>query len=249
MEKFIVLAARRSGTTLFLSCLNSHPQVYCHKHVFDVQNRFRYWVVDRRGGRFHRFRTASTERKLQYMVQPKELIGDFLSEYYAPIDGVSATGVRLAYVQAIKHPEVLDWAADNGVGIIHLVRQNALKTIISVASTKVRRVHHSTNKVRSVKVTLPPRQLLRRLERLTNRVEANRALLRDRPHIEISYESFVASRDTEARRVLEFLDVDPTIPLTTDLVKLNPDSLQEIIENYNEVQQTLAGTQFAHYLA
>ena len=205
--------------------------------------------MDRRGGRFHQFRTASAERKLQYMVQRQELIGDFLSGYYTPTEGIRSMGVRLAYVQAIKYPEVLDWATENGIGVIHLVRQNALKTIISVASTKVRRVHHSTDKVQAIKVRLPPRQLLRRLERVMGRVERYRTLLKDRPHIEVSYESFVANRAPESRRVLEFLDADVEVPLQTELVKLNPDSLEEIIENYSEVQQTLAGTRFAHYLA
>jgi hypothetical protein len=36
--------------------------------------------------------------------------------------------------------------------------------------------------------------------------------------------------------------------LTTDLVKVNPDSLEEIIENYDTVKQTLMDTEFKGFL-
>jgi hypothetical protein len=36
--------------------------------------------------------------------------------------------------------------------------------------------------------------------------------------------------------------------LTTDLVKINPDSLETLIENYDEVVKTLAGTEFERFL-
>ena len=48
MDKFIVLAAHRSGNTLLLSSLNSHSQIECHKRVFNVKTIVkRLWRVDR----------------------------------------------------------------------------------------------------------------------------------------------------------------------------------------------------------
>jgi len=73
-------------------------------------------------------------------------------------------------------------------------------------------------------------------------------MLKDKRHIEISYESFVANRDAETQRILDFLNIDQFVPLTTELVKLNPDSLQEIIENYEEVKQALSGTASENFL-
>ena len=68
------------------------------------------------------------------------------------------------------------------------------------------------------------------------------------PFLEISYESLAADQDTETRRILKFLEIDQLMPLTTDLVKVNPDSLENIIENYGEVKQTLMNTEFENFL-
>jgi hypothetical protein len=58
----------------------------------------------------------------------------------------------------------------------------------------------------------------------------------------------VINREAESRRVLDFLNIDQVAPLTTDLVKLNPDSLEDMIENYEEVKQALSGTDFEEFL-
>ena len=68
------------------------------------------------------------------------------------------------------------------------------------------------------------------------------------PLLEVEYESLIADFDSEIRKVLKFLEIDKFIPLTSDFVKVNPDSLEEIIENYNEVKQTLKNTEFEKFL-
>jgi FMN-dependent NADH-azoreductase len=58
----------------------------------------------------------------------------------------------------------------------------------------------------------------------------------------------VTDQNTETGRVLKFLGINQLMPLTTDHVKVNPDSLEEIIENYDAVKQTLMNTEFSHFL-
>ena len=48
--------------------------------------------------------------------------------------------------------------------------------------------------------------------------------------------------------MLAFLDIETLVPLTTDRAKINPDSLEELIENYDEVAQALRGTSFERFL-
>ena len=86
------------------------------------------------------------------------------------------------------------------------------------------------------------------MKRRTQLIEKYRAAFADKPRLEISYESLVANRDAETRRVLQFLDIDEFISLDTDLVKLNPDSLEDIIENYEQVAQALKDTPFEKHL-
>jgi hypothetical protein len=55
-------------------------------------------------------------------------------------------------------------------------------------------------------------------------------------------------KEEETRRLLGFLGVDRFVPLTSRLIKQNPDSLREILENYDEIARTLRGTPFESYL-
>ena len=49
-------------------------------------------------------------------------------------------------------------------------------------------------------------------------------------------------------RVVEFLGLEPA-ELSSPLVKLNPDDLSQVVENFDEVQACLAQTRFAWCLA
>jgi len=248
MDRFIILAARRSGITLLIQSLDSHPQVQCHKYVFSTRRRLRYFQVDTPGSLFYEFRTASAERQMDYVFRRKRLIDVFLTGLYAPADGPKAVGLRLAYGQADKYPEILEWAMENDVGVIHLVRENCLKTVVSDFTAQKRGVYHSSSSVERVTVRLSPRKLKRRLTWLTKEIEKYRTMLKDRRYCEVSYESFVANRDAEARRILEFLHVNQCVPLTAGLMKLNPDSLEDILENYEQVARAFKGTAFERYL-
>ena len=248
MDRFIVLAARRSGVTLLLDSLSSHPQIQCYKEVFRTRQKFRYFQIDKKHSHFYKFRSASLKRQIDYILRRKQLLDAFLMELYTPADGIKATIARLAYLQARKYPEIVELALENDIGIIHLVRENSLKTIASNISARKRNTHHSTSKVEPVAIQLSPSKLRKSLTRLTKQIENYRAVLAGKRHLEVSYESFVAHRDTETRRILNFLGVDPSVPLTSDLIKLNPDSLEDILENYDQVAQALKRTVFEKYL-
>lgn len=86
------------------------------------------------------------------------------------------------------------------------------------------------------------------LARLTQQIEKYRLALKDTRHLEVSYEALVASPEAETRRILDFLKLDQLGPLSTNLVKLNPNSLEDIIENYAEIKQVLSSTSFEKFL-
>ncbi len=248
MERFLVLAGRRSGTTLLVESLDSHPDIECRKDVFSIRRRWRYFQVDFKGGLFYPYRTASLRRRIDYILRRRRLIGSFLAEVFSPTGSVEAKGIRLSYEQARKYPDVLPWVLDNGIRVVHLIRENGLKAIVSHFTAKKRGLAHATSKVAKVTLHLPPRELMASLARREREVERYRALFREQPYCEISYESFLARKDEEARRLLDFLGIDRYSPLTSRLVKQNPDSLREILENYDEIARALRGTSFAAYL-
>jgi hypothetical protein len=110
---------------------------------------------------------------------------------------------------------------------------------------------HSTQSVEPIKVRIDPKILIKDFKR--RQIRFAKYIKRfievfDAPFHEVSYESLVADFDTEIRKVLKFLEIDKLMPLTSELVKVNPDSLEDIIENYNEVKQTLINTEFDNFL-
>ena len=108
---------------------------------------------------------------------------------------------------------------------------------------------HSTQPVAAVKLHVDVRALKKDISRQLRLIDKYRAEFADSPYIEVLYESFVQDREQETRRVLQFLGIDEFVSLSTNLVKLNPDSLDQIIENYQEVAQALQGTAYAKYLS
>ena len=47
---------------------------------------------------------------------------------------------------------------------------------------------------------------------------------------------------------LKFLEVDSAYELESDLVKINPDTLEDVIDNYEEIKDKLSGTPLEKYI-
>lgn len=109
-------------------------------------------------------------------------------------------------------------------------------------------MYHSTEKIEPIEVHLQPEKLKRTLALITRQVEKYRHALPGKPYLEVAYESFTTHRDDETRRVLQFLNIDQFVHLSTNLVKLNPDSIEDLVENYEEVAQALKGSVYEKYL-
>jgi LPS sulfotransferase NodH len=248
MEKFLILAGRRSGTTFLASSLDSHAQIECTKEIFSTKRRFRYFQVDKSGSSFYKFRSTTFNRQFDYIFRRQQLITSFLTEIFAPCDTIKAKGIRLSYEQAHKYPEVLRWALKNNVRVIHLIRENSLKAIVSHFTAQKRGVHHVTSNVERVTVRVSPAKLKKLLIKRNNDTEKYRQMFNERQYCEVCYETFVKNREAESRRIFDFLQIDQFMALTSNLVKQNPDSLKDILDNYEEVSRAFKGTTFEKYL-
>ena len=244
ISKFILLTTHRSGTNLLLTSLGGNSPIKCHKRVFVLRVIFERFAFDRPGSPFYQYRTASLQRRFDYMFRPKQLINNFMTELYIPTNGVQAIGLRLIYDQADKYPQVLEWAVANKVSIIHLIRENSLKAIVYEKIPP----SHSTSKTESMIIQLHPLKLKMELVKLLNQIEKYRGLLKDTRYLEVTYESLVANREPEIYRILDFLQVNRFAPSITIPGEPNPNSLEDIIENYDQVKQTLSHTALEKYL-
>lgn len=241
MIKFIILSTQRSGSAFLVTSLTSHPRIHCYREIFLATNP--------QPESYRTYRTQSLQHRVAHVFQGKRLIDSYLTQLYCPEGQGDAVGFKFMYSQAETLPEVVTWLRNHQVKVIHLIRTNILKKIVSNQTAKVRKIYHSTEPVEAIKIRINTKKLKRTLTYVTHQIEIYRVVFKDNPYLELTYESFVANRDRETQRLLQFLHIsEPCISLTSDLVKLNSDSLEMLIENYDEVSQTLVGTEFERFL-
>jgi LPS sulfotransferase NodH len=240
MVNFIVLSTQRSGSTFLTTLLNNHPEVECYGEMFMKNNT--------RKIAYNAYRTDSFQRKFSYIFQRKKLTYSYLENFYSNIQNAKAAGFKLMYRQIKRYPEIITWSNTHNVKIIHLIRANTLKMIVSREIAQARGIYHSTKALEVIKVFLGLRELKIKLKKANQLVEKYRGIFANNNYLELTYESLLAEQDQQIQKLLDFLEIHNVVTLTSHLAKINPDSLEDLIENYQEVAQSFKGTAFEHYL-
>jgi LPS sulfotransferase NodH len=173
---------------------------------------------------------------------------EYLDQLYQLYD-TRATGFKFMLSQAREFPDAIRYLQENRTKILHVVRDNALKTLVSRISARKRKLYHSIEGVEVEKVYLSPRKLLNNLEQVLDETEQWRHLAADNPYIKISYESFLVDREQVLRDALDFLGVEYVASMSSNLKKINPENLSDVVENFDEVTRLLTGTRYEKYLS
>ena len=156
MIKFLIITQPRSGSAWFMSCLNSHPRIYCPRlpTLFSKYNvspikgfKPRFLQVDNPRSPYYKYRSRSFKRQIAHRFNRKKLIHDFLSELYVEHHNAQAVGYKVNYSQINRYSEITSWIKHNDVKIIHLMRTNLLKRLVSHKIAHARNLMHSTQSV------------------------------------------------------------------------------------------------------
>ena len=224
MQKFIVVCRSRTGSSYLSSLLQSHPQIRMYREKFKRLN-----------GR----KTQDIWDEI-YINRRKEIhaVG-FKLFYYHPLDCEE------------KHVwnKVLD---DRSIKIIHLTRNNLLTgtSVLAVArKTGVWTIHSkksppgSTIPLKHRKLHVDVGDLMNFFER-TKRIQ-NKIRMRLRRHslFELEYEHI----ESMTNDIQDFIGVDQS-PLKSHIVRNNPEQLEELILNYQEIKHALLNTPHQIYL-
>jgi LPS sulfotransferase NodH len=247
-DRFVLITTQRTGATFFRSCLESHPDIECPGTLFAQKVRFKYFSVDWRKSYYREYRSRTLRNRIAHWSDRRKAVHGCLDEAYGATGGAKVLGFKISYSNFERYPSIAEWLTQNDIKVIHWFRRNLVKRHVSALTKQARGKAHFTRQVERVKVHVDVGELLRDLKRKTHLIGKYRAMFQGKEHIEVYYEDFLAQQESEARRILDFLGVNPDTPLSTGLVKQNPDRLQEIIENYDQVWAALEGTDFQHYL-
>ncbi len=251
MKKFVVLSTQRSGSTFLGTCLDSHPDVQAYGELFQHFRAERVNMPNppvRYQVSYQKYLEESFLRRLADRFRQKGLIYKYLEQTYSKFEDKEAVGFKLMYNQAEKRPDIVRWLQENNVKVVHLIRENCLKTFVSLELAKKRGVYSSTKLLDKTKIVLDTERLQAQLEDRKNLIGIHRSMFEANPYIEISYEAFIKSRRLETKRLLAFLNVEETQKLTSELAKSNSNSLKDLIANYEEVAHQLKGSHFEEFL-
>lgn len=242
--------------------LNSHPRIVCHGEVLlptvPREPSLRGWLAERGYPKYARVVPAVRHSFLDWLVasQPEhhvEALG--LKLMYDQISLVPMISYNVPPAGKILHDAgLLRWLRDHDVLIIHTLRRNHLKTVVSLARAAHTQEYHRRSGARpaasGAQIALPLRGLKARLNRIDLAERVARDAINEMPTIEVWYEDYVGSQrvDVEKRICAELGQDVPDGGLHSPLVKVSSDNLREAISNYDEVAALLSGTRFEVFL-
>lgn len=253
MTQAIILTTQRTGSTFLLTCLDSHPDVCCLGELLVGSRLFRAPDLLYKS----RYATKTYRYLRSGAWYPTRIMRRFLDEGRIGSRDLGMRPVmafKVMYNQ-IRPPWTLDFLRKRTeIRILHLRRNNLLKVYVSNMLLTVKRDNrwqpHATVPVAPVSLDISSVAALEYMRRAVAEYEAHERLFSDHPRLHLSYESMIDGqtlRADVARDVCRFLGVSEH-PMKSNLVKVNPERLQDMVANYDEFANAIRKTEFAEML-
>ncbi len=235
---FVILFQGRSGSTWLTSMLNAHPQVVCRYEDFDTIG------PDHTRRRLLNFQNEMLEDPTNQQAQLHLLR---LFERQA-----TASGFKFKFPsQYFGYPEIvmLLLKQRETVRILHLDRANIVKRLISLQHLKYLRGTTSLagcNVVRRHEVrrfAVDIQEILDKAPFESLMREQLQCFVRQFPnHLTVEYDDLLGFPEESLQGVTDFLGVPRFEAIESRFRKATPDDLRDVLENYDELEASLAET-------
>jgi len=229
--KFIIFGQSRSGSTLLLELLNSHPDINCEGELF---NKFKLYI--------------KTPLLLKFFTRyPFPYINYRMKKSMAPL-----YGFKLFFFQVHFPDKCLKQLADRGWKFIHVRRENILdQSLSNIIALETNYWHRRKDEINpNQAINIPPKRLLRVLKTRSNWRKRELNMMAPYDHVTVIYEKDLQNADQwqeTAAKVYNYLGLNP-VQVKTDLRPTDTRPYTERIENYVELMSMLKTSEFA-YLA
>jgi LPS sulfotransferase NodH len=221
-QRFAIVGNARTGSNYLLDGLKSSPSIRTYHEIFASHNR-------EVGKDFDKILSTV----FQYESKSTKLVG------------------FKVFYNHLTDEEWQKLLSCSDLKVIHLTRKNRLRTVISLEiAFKTGQWTKSSNSggPREKRVMLEPSKLIKRLEQIEEGEAATRSRFCDRPILEVVYEELVQYPDRVFASVGAYLGADGIDPSKIRLKRQNPESLAQLIINYDEIESLLKDTRFGEYL-
>lgn len=233
-RRFVILSARRSGSNLLCTLIDSHPDALCHHELFNPRGIFT--ALDLR----------DTPTPLHDIAARERDPAAYLTQVWRYARGHACVGFKMTPEQ---HPDILQTVLDDiGIDKIVLRRNNPLRALVS------ERIAEITGRWEAYagedEPGPHPRVHVERdeLDRHVRQMEAfyagiTGAMRRSGQRwLELRYESLFDAE--EQQRLCAFLGLSPCA-LQARSVRQNPEPLEQLLENADALRRSLASTPLA----
>lgn len=249
-QKFIVLTRARSGSNLLGDLLGSSSQILLFGEIFQNKQRriiWNHWQPD--DYKSQAVRSLRNEKPIQFL---EEVV-------FRPYPRrIKAVGFKLFYSHGADPVWQPIWdylKQDRSIKIIHLQRQNILKSHLSKAIATQRKCHierrglfqPAAPPVEDIDpVELSYEACLQDFEQTVHWRKEAVEFFQDHAVKEVVYEDFIRNWDATLQSLQEFLGTQPQ-PLRTSIVKQSKRAMSESISNYWELKQRFENTPWAAF--
>ncbi|MBK8982178.1 MAG: hypothetical protein IPM38_07610 [Ignavibacteria bacterium] len=232
VNKFVIYTRGRTGSTLLTELLNCHPEIYCDVEIFN----FIY------SGSIINFpelyikscsKRASASGKSVYGFKVK--IGQLRFEH-----------------KYKDYEKILMSLHEQGWKFIHLKRVNLLRHKLSNIITYQTDIFHlrKNDEEFNKKIIIDCKQLLKGIKYGEEVEKTEEENLKNIPHMKIIYEDDLLDNSIFQRtadRVFNFLGIN-SYPVKSELKRITKENLEDVIENYKEVEKYFMNTEHEKYL-
>lgn len=211
--RYVILFPGRTGSTYLVGHMISHPEIAA-----------RYEILSR-----HRDSWDDQVNCLDKLYGKRRF----------PVIG--AVGFKCKLSQLLDRKAFKNYLQENSIKVVHQVRRNKLKYIVSVVRARMLRSEQGRSNILfkeqypigPIEIPVPvftraSRRLnvVGRLERFVERLEL--------PKMTTAYEDLISNEKKELKRIWDFLDVSNR-PTVCDTRKNTPDDIRQAVTNLDEI--------------
>ena len=240
----IILTTQRTGSTFLVDCLQSHPEINCITEL----------LVGAQLEPPAMFRSSRTLTKASRFIMGGGWWPTRAIQRFSTSTGKPVSIFKLMYNQASNRPTLNYLTRDKGIHVLHLRRNNLLKMHVSQLLMPKKRnaiwEPHTTEPLPPVKTRVEPAVALEQMRKARARYQEFDERFAQHRRLPLVYEDLIENqrlRPSEGRRICDFFGVDDH-PMQSRFIKLNPESLEAMVTNYDELASVIAKTEFAELL-
>ena len=263
-RKFILLSKPRSGSTLILSLLRTHPDIVCLEELFrDNECHFEF-----------PFFPAANNLELLHLrnKNPVKFLNAFVFRKY--MSNFSSVGFKIFYQleQNKEFPSVWKYLEKNkDIHVIHLIRKNHFHAFVSLKMAemtntwthidplvidKIQRSglneflpfnfndHKAKNKLTTL--TLDPGETENYFIESEKNHEDFSGKFSSHPYLNVFYEDLIHDQNIEIKKILSFIGAQDR-PLICPLLRQNKRKIIDMVSNYSQLKIKFQQTRWAEF--